>query len=387
MSNEIIKANEGGALAIAANKIANIYLSDVANLNAAVGVPMTDEAKRCGVNALLSLCGDMGASEVQKLPREQLVQVIQFVTINGLDIFSGQVFIDKRWDSEKKTYSVKATPMGSAYEVMVKRFGVDVKTVHPAWIIHEGDDFTLPQFDGLKIIPATFKPTLKGISGKAIAVCYPIEKTNGDAEYVVSTREEVARNLMAQILNAALRNKSANRADLMKKMEGKTLEDLLADEYLAQFISPAYRSPASRESMIIAKMKKNALLHYTRDLGNKAYATVANAVESDNSNDMISKNVVASVDNNEPAAKGEKVNDFTVDDPEALPAEKEPETSASEEPVVETKAPEANENGEIKEEVKPASEPVNPEVVSVKPKDESGDGEPSTIDFFNSEDL
>jgi len=139
--------------------------------------------------------------------------------------------------------------------------------------------------------------------------------------------------------------------------------------------------------MIIAKMKKNALLHYTRDLGNKAYATVANAVESDNSNDMISKNVVASVDNNEPAAKGEKVNDFTVDDPEALPAEKEPETSASEEPVVETKAPEANENGEIEEEVKPASEPVNPEVVSVKPKDESGDGEPSTIDFFNSEDL
>lgn len=385
MTNEVAKTNSGepaktgeGQLAIAANKIANIYLSDVENLNAAVGVPMNDEAKRCGVNAILKLCGDLGAAEVQKLPKEDLVQVIQFVTINGLDVFSGQVFLDKRWDKEKKSYSVKATPMGSAYEIMVKRFGVDVKTVHPAWVIHDGDKFTMPQYEGLKITPPRLEQTLKGLSGKAIAVCYPIEKKSGDAEYVISTREEVAKNLMAQILQNTLSNANISRNELMKKMANMTLDDLLSSDELAPYISPNYRSPASRESMIIAKMKKNALLHYTRDLGSKAYAAVANSVENANNQDMMSKDVVASVDGTEEAEQGTKLNDFTADENGVIP---EPASEAK--PSL-SKAEIDELNKPIKEE--PAKESIQAEVVTEKVEPQAQEKpaaeDSGTIDFF-----
>ena len=384
MENQVTKVEDkplvptDNKLAIAANKIADIYLSDVSNLNAAVGMPMTGESKRCGVNAILYLCGEMGASEVQKLPKEQLVQVLQFVTINGLDIYSGQVFIDKRWDKDKKCYSIKATPMGNAYEIMVGHFGVDVEKVHPAWIIHEGDKFTMPQHNGLSIVPATWTQTLEGLSGKVIAICYPIEHKKGDPEFVVSTREEVAKNLMAQITNAALRDQNISRNDLFNEMEGKTLEQLLADENLARFISPAYRNPASRESMIITKMKKNALMHYTRDLGNKAFESVADVLHQDTDNDMVQKDVVSEVGDSTKPIGSTKVEDFPSDDVGVI--NQTPDEQEEQNPeVVDPETP--------KVEAKPvaASTPVE---ASPKKEEETkkDDGEPK-IDFFNTGDL
>lgn len=289
MANEANVKEEGSkSLAVAANKIANLYISDVSNLNEAVGIPMTEESKRCAINAVLSLCGEIGASEVAKLPKEQIVQVLQFVSINGLDVFNGQVFLDKR-KNKNGGWSVKATPMGSAYEIMTAHFGVNVKTVHPARIVHEEDEFELPQFDGLKMTNVKHKMTLKGLDGKAIAVYYIIEKNDGTLDFAIATRDGVAKNLMAQILNASLRSADANRGEMMKRMEGKDLDQILSDPYFAPWISPAYRSPASRETMIIAKMKKNALMHYTRDLGasqNKAFSKV-NSEFVDTDSDMV----------------------------------------------------------------------------------------------------
>ncbi len=327
MQNEVTKT--GGAVAerdesqlkIAANKIANVYLSDVNNLNAAVGMPMDEESKRCGVNAILYLCSQYSASAVQALPPAQLVQILQFVTINGLDVFNGQVFLDARKDKSGTLKSITATPMGNAYEIMTKRFGVDVKTVHPARVIHEGDEFEMPQFDGLKMTNVRFKPTLKGLDGKAIAVYYLIEKNDGTLDIAIATRDGVAKNLMAQILNNSLRSENINRNELMKKLEGKSLDDILADPTLANLISPAYRSPASRESMIVTKMKKNALLHYTRDLGSKAYATVAKSVEDDT--DLLNKDVVSYQDEDKKEKKANKVFDFSVqqkEEPDDLPS-------------------------------------------------------------------
>lgn len=315
MANEVATKNNS-PIAIAANKIANIYISDLSNLNEAVGVPMTEESKRCAVNAVMALCADMGADVVQQLPRAQLVQVLQFVSLNGLDVFSGQVFLDKRFNKKTGTWSVKATPMGSAYEIMTQRYGANVKTVHPARVVHEGDEFELPQFDGLEMTPVHFKPTLKGLDGKAIAVYYLIEKTDGTLDFAIATREGVARNLMAQILNATLREEGINRRELMAHLAGKTLDELLNDEYLAKWISPAYRSPSSCEMMIIGKMKKNALLHYTRDLGSAAYAKVAPAIEEAEGTDMVKREYVdvESVQNPQIATK---VNDFEVEEPEA----------------------------------------------------------------------
>ena len=313
MANEIAKTTES-KLATAAAKVTTYYINEVANLNEAVGVPLTEEAQRCASNVIIQLCGEIGVSEVQNLPREQLVKVLQFVTINCLDVFNGQVFLDKRKDRSGKYVSINATPMGSAYEVMTARFGVNVKRVHQARIVHEGDEFELPQFDGLNMTNVKHKPTLKGLDGKAIAVYYLIEKEDGTLDFAIATREGVGKNLMAQILNASLRDASANRGELMKRLEGKTLDELLSDEYLAKWISPAYRSPASRESMIITKMKKNALLHYTRDLGVKH----TTAFEKVNANIADDTDMVVDTQTGEtaqPAAKPTaKIQDFDVDD-------------------------------------------------------------------------
>lgn len=308
--NEVTKA--GGAIASAANKLADYYMGDVMSLGASLGMPIDEASKRCGVNAIVYLCGQYGASEVQSFPRDQLMQVLQFVTINGLDVFSGQVFMDRRKNFKTGKYDIKATPMGSAYETMVRRYGVGVKAVHQAWVIREGDEFSLPQYDGLKVTPARWRPTLEGYGKKAIAVCYPIEKEDGSVEYLVSTRDEVARNLVAQIMNATLGAERREIHDrLMKELDGKGLDEMIADPELAPYVSPAYRSPASRESMIVQKMKKNALLHYTRDLGSKAYERVNAGI--DEAPDMVAKDVVAEADG-EGKIEKTAVKDFSVSD-------------------------------------------------------------------------
>ena len=377
MANEISTAKAGAVapssapstkLALAAGKIADIYLTDIANLNAAVGVPLTDESKRCGANVILSLCGELGVAEVQKLPKEQLVQVLQFVTMNGLDVNAGQVFLDKRWNKRDGRYDIKATPMGNAYEIMTKRFGVNVKEVHSARIVHEGDEFEMPQFDGLNMTNVKFKPTLKGLDGKAIAVYYIIEKNDGKCDFAIATREGVARNLMAQILNATLREEGVNRGELMKKLDGKTLDELLSDPELAGYISPAYRSPASRETMIVTKMKKNALLHYTRDLGSAAYSKIASVVENDSATDMVAGNNVVDVqDPDTKAEKPSKLADFEV-----------------------------NDEGEVEETKKPAENPAKPEpipeVAEAKVEPKTAEEEPKepkveTLSAFDVDDL
>lgn len=302
------------ALKTAAGQLTNIYLNEVVSLNEAVGVNVDETSKKCATNVLLQLCNDIGAEQVQNLPKHQLIKILQFVTINQLDVFSGQVFLDKRKDKSGRYVSVNATPMGNALEIMTARFGVGVKKVHQARVVHEGDELELPQYEGLSVTPLKHKTTLKGLDGKAIAIYYIIEKDDGTLEYAISTREQVAKNLMSQIQNNALGHAEIDRGKLMSSLEGKTLDELLTDKNFSTLISPAYRSPATREQMIITKMKKNALLHYTRDLGTKnpeAYA-VANSDIEDKDDMVVS--VQTEDDASKEPAKKTVIKDFAVDD-------------------------------------------------------------------------
>lgn len=380
MSNELqAKANQAVAsvgetkLSTAAAKLTDFYMSDVVNLNEAVGVPVTDESKRCATNTVIQLCADIGAENVRNLPRQQILKILQFVTINQLDVFSGQVFLDKRKGKDGSYVSVNASPMGNAYEIMTSRFGVNVKTVHPARIVHEGDELVLPQYEGLTATPLKHKMTLKGLNGKAIAIYYIIEKTDGTLDYAISTREQVANNLKAQILNSTLKNEKIDRGDLMEKLENMSLDDILCDKDLNPLISPSYRSPASREQMIITKMKKNALLHYTRDLGkknDKAYELVNSNIGDDN--DMV---VSTEVEESKDKTPTMKISDFTVEDTEVSePKAKKPEEEAK---PVEVEVAD-NPKPEVKE--APKSEP-KPEVKE-EPK-----AEPETVSLFSVDDL
>lgn len=335
------KKNELSAFVTAAT---NRYMSEIGNLSANLGLGnLTDTAKRCGSNLMIYIAAKYGKEEFGLFKSAELIQALQFVTINELDVFSGQVFVDVRdeWKDKVKTgkKTLAATVQGTGLENMVRRFGVGVKSLHGPYIVHDGDEFAMPCFDGTKMTPPVLKPKLDSDSKKALMVYYLIEKNDGTTEMASASRETVARNLGAAILNASLKNKEkVDRDALMAKIDGKSLDELLADNYLASFISPAYRSPSSREQMIVTKMRKNALLHYTRDLGARSLLG-AESLKGDG--DMLASNVVATSTGEEEEV-GEKIADIAMDEPKKLEGSEDAKPAADE--------PKADENGEVKPE-------------------------------------
>lgn len=183
---------------------------------------------------------------------------------------------------------------GDGNDSLVRKYGVDVKSLSSPMIVREGDEFTLPYFDGEKMCAPTWKP--KNLSGKPIYVFYVLTKTDGTKEYPIADRESVANNLKAHIINNLQNIDDRIKNPIINKIDTMTLDQLLTDEsirsvkakkyntsthsyedYDKSIISPAYLNPHSRESMIIRKMRNNCLTKYPKDFGN---AFLANAYES-----------------------------------------------------------------------------------------------------------
>lgn len=347
MSNLVSREKETD-LKLAVNKVTDSMIGELANVSNSIGVELTDTGKLCGQNVLIKLTSEYGIDFVSRMDKAQLFQILQYVALFELDINSNQVFLDVRKDKAGNIVSIKATPQGSAYENIVRKYGVNIKKLHNPWIIHEGDEFLMPQFSGLQVTPAVFKPTLKGLSGKAIAVCYPLETDDGNVEYLIADREGVKANLVAQILQNALRTKDVNapsREKIMELTENMTFDEILACKQFDSLINPTYKSPASREAMIVQKMKNNACRHYTKDLGNR---NLANKFS-----EIVDKAEEGSVVSEQTDYVEEKVEDFEV-----------VETAPSKEEVADSQADSAKE--ETKDEAKEDMADANGEVPSLE---------------------
>ncbi|KIO60202.1 hypothetical protein B4065_0128 [Caldibacillus thermoamylovorans] len=172
---------------------------------------------------------------------------------------------------------------GDGNDAILANFGRDVKTVHNYWLVRENDEFEYPMYNGIEVTPPKWRPTGKG---KVVRVVYPIEKSNGNIEYLISEREDVIKNLIAHVnnnltnetfgiakdrYNATPEQKkkiNAKKKEIIDKIESLGLEKALDEESLADYISPAWREKQSRESMIIRKMRNNVTKKYTKDFGN-----------------------------------------------------------------------------------------------------------------------
>lgn len=186
---------------------------------------------------------------------------------------------------------------GDGNDELVRKYGVDVKSLKAPWIIREGDEFTFPYFDGEKMCPPTWK--MKSLSAKAIIVVYVLTKTDGTIEYLMSDRESVATNLKAHIMNNIMGATKQSKNEVFEKIDNMNLAQLLEDKSLRDYkvtystydkdtrsfktetktmclLSPAYTGPA-REEMIIRKMRNNCLKKYPKNFDN---AFVQNAYES-----------------------------------------------------------------------------------------------------------
>lgn len=268
---------------------------------------LTPYGKKCAVNCIagiISFLKQNGKSLKDDIDLDLLKLSVQNIALTELNYASlpPEIYFDLRG----KNLTVK--PQGAGNEKLVRTYGVGVKELSSPWLVREGDEFTLPSYDGDKINPP--KWVQKSLNGKVVAVVYRVLKTNGETEWLISGREEVCTNLIAQIRQNSLYafqkkdvdgkpiyNKFTHRplVDEEKRdafyesLEGRTLDDLLADKSLRDYINPTYTSGGSREAMIVRKMKNNALKNYPREYNNALQKDAVQNMFEENDESILEK--------------------------------------------------------------------------------------------------
>lgn len=190
---------------------------------------------------------------------------------------------------------------GDGNDAILRNFGVGVKKVHPVWLVKEGDIFVYPKHKGMEMTPPEWEE--KGESQKVIRVVYPVEMENGKVEYLIAEREGVKTNFFAHVRNN-LMNETFGLLGTKKDKSGKivprtrydatdeekktieakkeeifselrkcaTLEDMLNCEVARPYISAAWID--TPESMIVRKMRNNAIKKYPKDFNSIASQSI-----------------------------------------------------------------------------------------------------------------
>ncbi len=171
---------------------------------------------------------------------------------------------------------------GDGNDAILANFGRDVKKVGQYWLVRENDHFEYPKYNGLEMEPPKWTPTGKG---EVVRVVYPITKTDGQVEFYIGERDDVARNLIAHINNnlmnetfgickdrykatdAERKQIAAKKTEILKKAKELGL-DALDDPDLQDWISPAWTEYQSREQMIIRKIRNNIVKKIPKNFGN-----------------------------------------------------------------------------------------------------------------------
>lgn len=232
---------------------------------------------------------------------------------------------------------------GDGNDAMLRNYGENVETVYPCWLVKEGDVFEYPKHKGIEMTPPEWEE--KGLSQKVIRVVYPLKLKDGSLQYLIAEREGVKVNLFAHVRNNLMnetfgivtgtnsKGKPRTRYDATpeekKEIEAKkeeiydalrkceTLEDMLACDLARPYISAAWLD--TPESMIVRKMRNNAVKKYRKDFNSMAkqsfnqldetYIAVQNdIVENANSEDFDDTVIDAPVKEvTEQEAKTEKV--------------------------------------------------------------------------------
>lgn len=102
---------------------------------------------------------------------------------------------------------------------------------------------------------------------------------DGNVEYHIAEREEVRVNLLAHISNNLMKVKDGSpyyrkKEEINERLSTKTLDEIFKDPDALKIMSPAWRSPHSREAMIVRKMRNNATKKIPKDFSN-AFVTKA----------------------------------------------------------------------------------------------------------------
>lgn len=335
------------------------------------GAKFTEYGKMCVINAMaacITFCKTNGY-DLQKVDQTSLKIALQNVGFTELNFAATPV--EAYFDPSKNadgTVMLAIKPQGAGNEKLTRRFGVNVKELKSAILIREGDEYTLPGFDGEKSTPFKWQP--KSFDGKIMMIVYPLLKTDGSYEYLIATREGIKPNIIAQIRKSNMHTfKKKNDKGLWvddvvardkfyeeinTEFEKLTVDEILADPKWRKELNPTYTSGGSVESMVIRKMKNNALKNYPREFSNQFIADAVNSMWEDKDDSLFEKKEkVIDVDavkkveseiNEEPKSEN-AIKDFDVDEDGV--AEKK-ETPIKGTPIEETPIKESKEESEEK---------------------------------------
>lgn len=251
------------------------------------GLQFDDYSKQCVMASMSAIYGLVTSSKeaMESLQGSNLRQVIGQVASLKLNANAvpRECYFQLRSKQDANGSWHKEVELGiegDGNDAILRQFGVGVKKVHPVWLVKEGDIFIYPKHKGMEMTPPEWEE--KGESQKVIRVVYPVEMEDGHVEYLISERESVKTNLFAHVRNsmmnetfgickdrykatddqkAAIKAKKNEVLDALR--ECQTIEDMLACEIARPFISAAWLD--TPESMIVRKMRNNAIKKYPKD--------------------------------------------------------------------------------------------------------------------------
>ena len=260
------------------------------------GVSYDEYSKQCAMNAMSSifqLVQNTDKADMNDLNTSNLREVVaQCASLKlNANAVPREVYFQLRSKQINGQWCkiVEMGIEGDGNDSLLRQFGNNIDTVYPVWLVKEGDDFTYPRRRGIEVEPAEWTP--KGLSDKTIRVVYPIKLKDGTVDYLIAEREPVRTNLIAHIRNNMLNETfgictdrykatpkqkeeiKAKKSEILSTIRAcETLEDILYCDVAKPYISAAWLD--TPESMIVRKMRNNAIKKFPKNLNSMASSSL-----------------------------------------------------------------------------------------------------------------
>lgn len=305
-------------------KANNTYLGMIENQLDSHKIQLSGYGKNCVINAiaaineLLSAQGlDFSSSDLDSSTLTTALLSVATLELNA-KAANREVYFLLRNKSVKSpdgkgTKWVKQIELnleGDAHETLAAKYGRNIKTICPFWVVREKDDFKYPRMKGLEMTPPEWEA--KG-EGKIVRVVYPVIMNDNTVNYHIAERTDIVNNLKAHIRNNLMNetfgicadrynatNEQKAQIEAKKKeyaalLVGKDIEEIIATAELQPYISPAWLD--STEAMVLRKLRNAVCKKIPKDFGKNYF--VQDIYEK--SNDPIYVDVVTEIEENENA--------------------------------------------------------------------------------------
>lgn len=275
-------------------KYNNTYLGMIENSLDSHKVTLSEYGKICVVNAIASISEllavqglELASPDVDSSTLTTALMSVATLELNSKAENREVYFLLRNKQVKnpdgKGTKWVKQIELnleGDAHETLLAKYGRNVKTIYPFWIVREKDDFKYPRMKGLEMSPPEWEA--KG-EGKIVRVVYPVLMEDNTVNYFIAERTDVVNNLKAHIrnnlmnetfgicadrYNATAEQKAqieAKKKELSALLVGKDIEEIIATAELQPYISPAWLD--STEAMVLRKLRNSVCKKIPKDFG------------------------------------------------------------------------------------------------------------------------